>query len=479
MYGGEENGMLIHGEKRESKRRIEVFSPYSGEKVGEAAWCDAAVIPEVLTAAEQGAKQMKKLKADSRAEILRLTAQSLLEQKETFAAMLTKEVGKVIQDARKEVERAANTLKLSADAACQACGEVIPMENVGNDPRIGFCRRVPVGIVLAVTPFNFPLNLACHKIGPAIAAGNSVIVKPASKTPLTTMMLGELFITCGLPADALTVVCGPGEELGNALVEDRRIRKISFTGSYQAGDMICRRAGMKKVTMELGSTGAVVVSAKTDVKQAARKLCFAGFANAGQVCISVQRVYVHESRKEELLCEMKACAEAVVFGDPGKEDTQLGPMISREALVKACERIERSLDMGARLITGNISEGNILHPTILADAPCDAPVIQEEMFAPVITVNGYETMEEAVDLVNGTPFGLQAGILTDQVDEALFFAENVDCGGVIINDTCNYRVDQMPYGGMKNSGMGKEGPGYAIKEMTELKMIVMNGRLQG
>ncbi len=471
--------MLIHGEKRDGDRQIEVLSPYNGELAGRVAKCDSSVIPEVMETAEKGARLMKNLPVEKRAEILRLASQKLIEQKEVFAEMLTKEVGKVIKDSRKEVERAANTLKLSADAAGGICGEVIPIEKAENETRIGFCKRVPVGIVLAVTPFNFPLNLACHKIGPAIAAGNSIIVKPASKTPITTMMLGELFIACGLPADALTVVCGSGEELGDALVSDPQIRKISFTGSYQAGDAICRRAGIKKITMELGSTGAVVVSEKMDMKIAARKICAAGFANAGQVCISVQRVYVHKSRKEELISEMKKYAESVVFGDPMDENTQLGPMISHDAVVNAARRIEKSIAMGAKLITGNVSEGNILYPTILADAPFDAPVVQEEMFAPVIVVNEYENLEEAIHLVNGTPYGLQAGILTDRIEEALLFAENVECGGVIINDTCNYRVDQMPYGGVKNSGMGKEGPGYAIKEMTELKMIVLNGKMQG
>lgn len=470
--------MLIHGEKRMGDSRIEVKSPYDGETVGWVAKCDASVVPEVIETAGNGAKLMKDMPIETRASILHLVSEKLLEQKETFARILTKEVGKVIKDSRKEVERAANTLRLSAKAANRVCGEVIPVDNVQSGPRIGFCRRVPVGIVLAVTPFNFPLNLACHKIGPALAAGNSVIVKPASKTPLTTIMLGELFIECGLPADALTVVCGSGEELGNVLVSDERIRKISFTGSYQAGDLICRRAGIKKITMELGSTGAVVVSKGTDVKAAAKKLCQAGFANAGQVCISVQRVYVHQTQKEEMLREMKKCAKAVIFGNPLEEKTQLGPMISNEAVKKARERIEESLEMGAELITGNIVEGNILYPTILADAPQESPVIQEEMFAPVVVVNGYETLSEAIRLVNGTAYGLQAGILTDKIEEAMIFAEEVECGGIIINDTCNYRVDQMPYGGVKNSGMGKEGPDYAVKEMTELKMIIMNGRLQ-
>lgn len=471
--------MLIHGERREGSEKIEVYSPYSGECVGHVARCGGGIVPEVIEAAESGAARMKKMSIRERAEILSCAAAKLLEQKERFAGMLVKEVGKTIRDARKEVERAANTLKLSAEAAGRICGEVIPIEQSGDGVRIGFYKRVPVGIVLAVTPFNFPLNLACHKIGPAFAAGNAVILKPASKTPLATMMLGELLLSCGLPKEALTIVCGPGGELGNALVAHEQVRKISFTGSHQAGDEICRNAGIKKITMELGSTGAVVVSKESDIKLAAKKVCQAGFANAGQVCISVQRVYVHNAVKEELIREMKAYAQTVRWGDPSDAQTDLGPMISSEALNQARVRIQKSMDMGAELVTGNTAEGNILLPTILRDAPENAPVIQEEMFAPVITVNGYDGLEDAIGKVNGTPYGLQAAIITNNTEEALRFAEEVDCGGVIVNDTCNYRVDEMPYGGLKNSGIGKEGPGFAIKEMTEMKMIVMNGKLQG
>ncbi len=456
---------------------IEVRNPYDGELVGTVLECEVSQIPMLIQRAEKGAARMREMSIDRRAEILRKASEALLEHKELFARLLVSEAGKVITDARKEVERAANTLRLSGEAVYQVCGELIPLEQEEGRQRIGFYKRVPVGIVLAITPFNFPLNLACHKVGPALAAGNAVIVKPASKTPLTTMKLRELFISCGLPIEAFCVVCGPGETLGNGLVAHPAIRKISFTGSGKVGEMICKNAGIKKITMELGSTGAVVVSEHTDIKEAARKLCLAGFANAGQVCISVQRVYVRESRMEELIGAMEECAKGIVCGDPTKEKTRLGPMITEKALEGAMEKINRSLEMGAVLVTGNVREGNILLPTILRDVPEDAPVIQEEIFAPVIAVNSYRDLNEAIEKVNGTSYGLQAGIFTESMDEAMKFAERAECGGVIINDTCSYRVDQMPYGGVKNSGLGKEGPGFAIREMTEMKMIVMNGRL--
>lgn len=453
---------------------IEVYSPYSGEKAGEVSVCSPSDIQKILDKAEAGADRMRKMSVEKRSEILRAASAKLLEQKERFAKILVEEVGKTICDSRKEVERAANTLRLSAEAAGQVCGEVI---SVDGSLRTGFYKRVPLGIVLAITPFNFPLNLACHKIGPALAAGDAVVIKPASKTPLSTQMLGELFWSCGLPKEALTVVCGRGGELGNILVSDERIRKISFTGSYQAGREICKHAGVKKITMELGSSGAVVVAKGTDLKNAAEKICKAGFANAGQVCISVQRVYVHESVQDELLQEMKKCAQSIKCGNPAEEGTELGPMISPQALQTAKDRIKKSLEQGAKLVTGNISEGNILYPTILSDAPEESPVIQCEMFAPVIAVNSYRNLDEAIGFVNGTAYGLQASILTNDIEEAMRFAEEIDCGGIIINDTCNFRVDQMPYGGMKNSGIGREGPAFAIQEMTEMKMIVMNGKM--
>lgn len=469
--------MLTQREVGKEKKYIAVFSPYSGEKVGEVPVCAVSAVPEVLETAGRGAGQMKEMPVEKRTEILQTASKALLEKKETFAEMLVKEAGKTIRDARKEVERAANTLRLSAEACGQVCGEVIPVGGEETGSRNAFYKRVPVGIVLAITPFNFPLNLACHKIGPALAAGNSVIIKPASKTPMSTIMLAELLVSCGFPAEALTVVCGFGSELGNALVASPCIRKISFTGSCQAGMEISRNAGIKKITMELGSAGAVVVSKNVDVKKAASKICQAGFANAGQVCISVQRVYVHKSIQEKLIQEMKRYAESVVWGNPADTNTDLGPMISEKALLRAKDRIKKTLEMGAVLVTGNASEGNVLYPTILKDAPEHSPVIQEEMFAPVITVNAYENLKEAIRMVNGTVYGLQAGILTDKIEEAMEFAEQVECGGIMINDTCNYRVDQMPYGGLKNSGLGKEGPGFAVREMTDIKMIVINTKI--
>ena len=457
--------------------KLKVYSPYSKLLVDEVDTCSIDEIPEIINQAQKGFELVRSMSIRQRAEILQKAANELLAQKEEYAVMLAKEVGKVISDARREVERAANTLRLSAEAVFQVCGEVIPMESASGGIRVGYYKRVPVGIVLAITPFNFPLNLACHKIGPAVAAGNAVIVKPASKTPLTTCMLKKLLVDCGLPEEAVTVACGDGEKLGNALVEQEAVRKISFTGSYLAGNAICKRAGVKKVTMELGSTGAVVVTEHTDIEKIAAKLSIAGFANAGQVCISVQRVYAHENIKEKLIAAVKECAENIIYGDPLDERTQLGPMISEKAQKNALDKIEKSVEMGAVIVTGNKTVGNILLPTVLQDAPEDSPVIKTEMFAPVIVINGYRNFADVIQKVNNTNFGLQAGIFTDSVDEAMSFAENIDCGGIIINDTCNFRVDQMPYGGIKHSGLGKEGPGFAIKEMTEMKMIIMNNKI--
>lgn len=293
--------MLINGKIREGIPSLKVYSPYSDEVVGEVFQAGKEQVPEIIETAKKGAEIMKKMPVKQRAEILRKASEKLLERQEEFAEMLVKEAGKVLKDATKEAQRAANTLKESAIAAGKIKGEIVALEGSEEMNRLGFYQRVPVGIVLAITPFNFPLNLACHKIGPAFAAGNAVILKPASKTPLATMMLGELLLECGLPKEALTVVCGSGETLGKAFSEEPAIRKISFTGSYETGEQICKAAGVKRVTMELGSSGAVIVTPDTDLSKAAQKLCSAGFANAGQVCISVQRVYAHRSIKAELL----------------------------------------------------------------------------------------------------------------------------------------------------------------------------------
>lgn len=469
--------MLMNGEKREGSPSMKIYSPYSDEVVGEVFQSGREQVPEIIEVAQKGAEIMKKMPVKQRAEILGMAAEKLLERKDEFAVMLAKEVGKVIKDARRETERAANTLRESAIAAGKIKGEIVALEGSEEMNRLGFYQRVPVGIVLAITPFNFPLNLACHKIGPAFAAGNAVILKPASKTALTTMMLGELLLECGLPKEALTVVCGRGEELGKAFCEESAIRKISFTGSYETGEQICKAAGVKRVTMELGSSGAVIVTPDTDISKAAEKLCQAGFANAGQVCISVQRVYAHRSIKAQLLEEMKRYAEQMVCGDPLKPETQLGPMISKNAQQSALHKITRSIEAGAVCVAGNQTERNILYPTILTDAPENAPVIQDEMFAPVITVNAYDTLDEAIALVNGTKYGLQAGVFTEHLEDAMKCLQEIQCGGVIINDTCNYREDQMPYGGMKNSGIGREGPEFVMEEMTEIKMMILNRQM--
>ena len=469
--------MLINGKILKEGEKIIVYSPYSEDKVGEVTKAGKDQVPYIIETAKRGASLMKKLSWKKRGEMLNKAAENLQQRKMEFAKLLVKEAGKTITDAVKETERAVNTLKESAIAAAGIQGCTVPLENSEDMGRLGYYQRVPVGIVLAITPFNFPLNLACHKIGPALAAGNAVILKPASKTPLSSILLGQIVIQAGFPPEAISVVCGDGGEIGNLLAADPRVRKVSFTGSYETGKNICMAAGVKKITMELGSTGAVIVTPHTDIKKAAAKICKAGFANGGQVCISVQRVYVHTSIQEELITEMKKCAEQINSGNPMLPETELGPMITKKALKKAMERIEQSLQTGGSCVIGNQNDGNILLPTILRDVPESAPVIQEEMFAPVITVNGYNTLSEAISCVNGTNFGLQAGVFTDRLEEAMVCIDNIECGSVIINDTCNFREDQMPYGGVKCSGIGKEGPKYAVEEMTEIKMIILNRKV--
>ena len=469
--------MLIRGKRLSSKEMLGVYSPYDNELVGEVAKSGPECVEEVVSVAQEGFAEMREMPTGQRIEILEKTAARMLEYREELAKIITLEVGKTINESRVEVTRAAGTMRLSAAAARELSGSTVPMDLSGKSSRIGFYQRVPVGIVLAITPFNVPLNLVCHKVGPALGAGNSVIIKPASKTPLIAMKLVEILLECGLPENAVTVVCGSGETLGAALVMDKRVRKVSFTGSYDVGENICRMAGLKKVSMELGNNGPVIVTSETNIPLVAEKICRLGYAVAGQVCISVQRVYAHRSIQEHLLEEMKKFSESLIVGNPLDEKTQMGPMITPKALGEAKDKIEAALAGGTRLITGFKSEGNILHPTILADAAENSVVIQEEMFAPVITVNAYDDLDKAIDFVNNTRYGLQSSIFTNNLSDAMKFIKEVDMGGVVINEACACREDVMPYGGIKDSGIGREGPAYAMQEMTEYKMIIIDKNL--
>jgi len=464
--------MLIGGREVGTERPIRVTNPFDGSVVDTVPSASPAEIERALATAVEGARVMEGLSRRERARILSEASALLDERSEDLATLIAREVGKTIREARAEVARAVETFSLSAGEAERLVGEVVPFDAAptGGD-RFGFAIRRPLGVIVAITPFNFPLNLAAHKVAPAIAAGNAVILKPASATPLADLELGRILYEAGLPESALSVVTGPGGEVGGGLVADERPRMVTFTGSAAVGATIARAAGLKRTAMELGSNSAVIVTEHGDVETAARRSVRGAFALAGQVCISVQRAIVHESVAERFVGRAREVVGALVVGDPLDESTDVGPMIDEGEAERASEWIREAEALGGSIVVGGERRGALLDPAILVDTPPEARVWREEAFAPVLVVRPYVTLEEAFAAVNETGYGLQAGIYTDRLEDALAAAHEIRCGGVMVNDVPAFRVDLMPYGGEKGSGLGREGPRYAVREMSELRVV--------
>jgi glyceraldehyde-3-phosphate dehydrogenase (NADP+) len=443
--------------------------------VEEVASADTAQVDEALALAEKARGKVARLTRGERAVILKKVSDALLQRKEELALILAKEVGKTLREARAEVERTSSTFAFAADEARRLGGDVVPFDAVaGGTSRRGFSLKVPIGTILAITPFNFPLNLAAHKVAPAIAAGNPFILKPASVTPVGDIMLGRIILEAGFPPEAVSVLAGPGSTVGMHLVEDERPRMVTFTGSVEVGKEIARRAGFKKIAMELGSNSAVVVTDSADLDFAAKRIVQGAFALAGQVCISVQRVIVHEDIFDDMVGRIGSLTSALKVGDQLDETTEMGPMISEADAERVGEWIAEAEAAGARVSVGGEREGSVFQPTVITHAPREVKIWKEEAFGPVVCVNPYSTFDKAVEAVNDSRYGLQGGVFTNSVDEAFRAIEAFDVGGVIINDVPTYRVDQMPYGGVKDSGMGREGLKYAIQEMTEEKLVCFN-----
>jgi acyl-CoA reductase-like NAD-dependent aldehyde dehydrogenase len=413
--------------------------------------------------------------AHARAAILSKASLLIRERAEDFARLLAQEVGKTIKEARGEVARCVNTFSIAAEGVKWVQGETVPFDAVaGSENKLGYYVRCPAGVVLAITPFNFPLNLAAHKVAPAIAAGNSFILKPATKTPLADLLMGETLLDAGLPPRAISVIVGSGETVGMQLVRDERIRIISFTGSAEVGKQIMRVGGLKKYIMELGSNSAVIVMPDADFELAASRIAVGGFALAGQVCISVQRLVVHRSARERFLQLLIERVKKLRIGDPLDEETDMGPMISESAAARAEEWLREAIAQGAKPLLPLKREGALLHPTILDNVTPEMKVFGEELFAPAVTVTPFEQLEEAIRLVNCSRYGLQAGVFTRDINAAFRAARDIDVGGIMINEVPTYRVDLMPYGGVKDSGVGREGLKHAIEEMTEIKLVCIS-----
>jgi acyl-CoA reductase-like NAD-dependent aldehyde dehydrogenase len=416
------------------------------------------------------------LPAHARAEILDRAADLIAERQEEIARTISDEAGKPMKAARVEAERAVSTFRSAATEARTLTGETIPMDaapaGVG---KVAYTMRVPIGVVGAISPFNFPFNLVAHKIAPAFAAGCAVVLKPASQTPMSALLLAELETAAGVPPGWLNVLVGSASEIGDVLVEDERVRLISFTGSAEVGWKLRERAARKKVLLELGNTTPVIVEPDADVETAATKVAANAFSFAGQSCISVQRVYAGRGIYDEFLAGLLPRVEALVVGDPGEDETDVGPVIDEDARERILAWIEEARAGGATVLAGGeATDDGLVRPTVLADVTPEMKVSCLEVFGPVCTVTPYDSLDEALALANGTDYGLQAGIFTSNVQTALRAGTELDFGGVLVNEAPTFRADQMPYGGVKESGNTKEGPHYSVREMTEERLVVIS-----
>ena len=418
---------------------------------------------------------MRRLSGYERFEILSRAAALMRERSDDLGRTISLEEGKTFAEGKGEAQRATETIQLSAEEAKRIYGEVLPLDAApGGAGKFGFTLRVPCGVVVAITPFNFPLNLVCHKVGPALAAGNAVIIKPASDTPLSALKLVEILLEAGLPAAAIACVTGPGGKLGDALVRDRRVRKVSFTGSREVGEKLCQAAGVKKVTLELGSNSPLIVMPDADLNKVAELAVLTGYGNAGQVCISAQRLIALGEVYGDLLDALQPKVAALKAGDPFDSSVKMGPMIREKDAERVGQWIDEAVAGGARLLAGGGRQGSLFQATLLADVKPEMRISCDELFGPALAVTRATSLDEAIALANNTNYGLSAGIFTQNIDWAMRFAREVDSGNIHINWGPAWRADLMPYGGLKESGFGKEGPKYAIEEMTEVKMVVIH-----
>jgi acyl-CoA reductase-like NAD-dependent aldehyde dehydrogenase len=460
-------GRFVHG-----SGVIEVRNPYSGELIAEVATGDA---DHVARAVRDAAAHLPPAPPVERARVLDGAAAIVAERSEHFAQALCQEAGKPIRQARGEVARCVDTLTFSAAEARTLSGETVPFDaSSAGVGKIGLVRYAPIGILGAIAPFNFPLNLVAHKLGPAIAAGCPVVLKPAEKTPLSALLLADALAEAGLPAGALAVITGSGEQVGGALVDHPEIAMISFTGSGPVGWAIRERAPRKHVALELGNSTPIIVAEDADLVRAAARIAASGFTHAGQSCISAQRVYVHASVHDVFLAHLVTAVEGLVLGDPADEATDVGPVITPSARRRVRDWIAEAVADGATIATGGHMRDGLIEPTVLDGITPNMKVACEELFGPVVGVADYHTIDAAIALCNATSYGLQAGIFTGRVDAAITWAERLEFAGVVINETPTFRADQQPYGGIKGSGNTREGPHYAVRSMCEPRLVIVD-----
>ena len=468
-----ERRLLIGGEWIDTGDWVDIPSPYSGETVGRVAKAGADETRRAIDAAENA--MAEPLPAHKRAEILVRVAGYLGKRHDEVARTISDEAGKPMKAARVEARRAMSTYTFAAVEARKLAGEMVPMDaSQAGEGKLAFTLRRPVGVVGAISPFNFPLNLVAHKLAPALAAGCAVVLKPASQTPLSALLLAELETEAGLPPGWVNVVVGPASEIGDVLIEDDRVKAITFTGSGAVGWTLAERAPRKRVNLELGNATPVIVAADADIDVAAKAMAANAFSFAGQSCISVQRIYVEAAAYERFVELFVPRVEELKLGDPADEETDVGPVIDNDARERILGWIEEARSSGALVLTGGDTEGELIRPTVLADTAPELKVSCEEVFGPVCTVNSVGSLDEAIELANGTRYGLQAGIFTAGIETALRAAQELEFGGVTINEAPTFRADQMPYGGVKDSGNTREGPAYAVRALTEERLVVVD-----
>ncbi|MFH1755439.1 MAG: aldehyde dehydrogenase family protein [Candidatus Latescibacterota bacterium] len=467
--------MLIAGKWVDKEDKIEVRNPYDNSLVDTVPSATAEDVGAAITAAVEGYRINKKLPIHQRIQILRRAADIITRDAEDFARTIATEGSKTITEARKEVGRAAQTMMISAEEARRINGETLPFDSSpGSENRVGYYFRFPIGIIAAITPFNDPLNLVAHKVGPAIAAGNSVVLKPATVTPLSAIKLGKALMEAGLPANILNIITGHGSKIGDALVTDPRIRMISFTGGVEAGEAIVKKAGLKKIGMELGSNTPVIVCADCDMDKAVELSVSGAFWAGGQNCIGVQRIYIESDVYAEFEKRFVERTRKMKVGPQLEEDTDMGPMIT-EGEAKRIERwVNDAVAKGAKILTGGERNGSVYQPTVLADVPAGCTIDKEEVFAPTVNLYPVKDLDEAIARANDVNFGLHAGIFTQDINKAFKAIHELEVGGVIVNDSSDYRVDLMPFGGVKKSGLGREGIKFALQEMTEPRVVCFN-----
>ena len=467
--------LFLKGKWYDLNEKTEVLNPYDGSVIDTVPSASPKEITIAIDGLINGAKTMRQMPSFRRVEILRKTANLIREHQKELGVLISTEEGKVLSESHIEVSRAAETIDLSADEARRMNGETVPLDSTPSGVgKLGLTLRVPCGIVAAITPFNFPLNLVAHKVGPAIAGGNAVLLKPASDTPLSSLKLVELLLEAGLPEDSIACVTGSGTMLGKAICSDSRIRKISFTGSAEVGEQICTLAGLKRITMELGSNSPVIVLDDADPQKVAESIAITGFANAGQVCISSQRILATPKIHSDLLEALTSRVGQLTAGNQLDDQFDIGPLVRESDANRVKEWLTQAQSEGAELLCGGERQGAVIQPAVLGNVRNEMRISSQELFGPAIGVTKTENINEAINLANNSQFGLSASIFTQDINKAIRFAHEVDSGNLHINFGTAWRAETMPYGGLKQSGMGKEGPKYAIDEMTETKMAIIH-----